>query len=84
MVKVDFFMRKGMDVSSAFTYMIGALVMVILLFTWFFPTLNGANALNNSSTLTIGGSTYNWVVPLVVILIIISVIMYFFKSSQLT
>lgn len=60
--------RKGMEVGSTVYFLIGAFLVTILAFTWFFPTINnkakklfgsdGATALNNSSTLWIGGTNY--------------------------
>lgn len=74
MIMSMFDMRKGMDVSGSFNYMIGILVLIILAFTWFFPAINGENALNNSSTLIVGGTSYPWVVGLIVVLIVIAIV----------
>lgn len=72
-----------MNVNGAFTYMIGIFVLTVLAFTWFFPTLNGSTALNNSTKLELGGTNYSWVVPLIVIVIVLSLVMYYWKSGQI-
>jgi hypothetical protein len=73
--------RKGMEVGGAIEFMIGAFLVVILAFTWFFPTLNGATALNNSSTLWIGGTNYNWAVPIIAVVLIIAVVILLLKKA---
>ena len=74
--------RKGaVNIGNGFQFMIGAFVLLILAFTWFFPTLNASNALNNSSTLWIGGTDYSWVVPLISVLLGIAIVIIIIKGS---
>lgn len=51
-------------------------LLVVLLFTWFFPTLNGASGINNSTTLWIGAVNYTWFVPVLAVVILVVVIMW--------
>ena len=74
--------RKGaIDVDNVVTYMIGILVVVILLFTWFFPTLNGSTGINNSTTLWLGGTNYNWFVPVMSILLLVAFVLVIWKAK---
>jgi hypothetical protein len=63
-----------MDLNSNVDKFIGLIVLTILAFTWFFPTMNGATGLNNSSNLWLGGTNYTWAVPLVAVLVIIGLV----------
>ena len=64
-----------------FEYMLGMIVLVILAFTWFFPTLNGTQGINNSSTLWVGGTNYSWAVPLIAVLVIIAIVRQIYKRK---
>lgn len=72
-------MKKGIDVQGPIMYLMGILVITIVLFTWFFPTLNGSTALNNSTKLELGGTNYSWFVPLVVIVLLFSILVLYMK-----
>jgi hypothetical protein len=52
-------------------------LMIVLLFTWFFPTINGAQGINNTTTLWLGGTNYNWFVPVLIVVIIIIIVLWF-------
>jgi len=69
-----------MDIDKMFKYLLGVFVVCILLFTWFFPTINSATALNNSSTLWLGGSNYSWFVPVLVVVIVVIILLSFWKG----
>lgn len=77
--------RKGMDtgVGEAITFMIGVFLLLILAFTWFFPTINGATALNNDSTLWLGGVNYSWAVPIIAVVLIIALVLMILKKSDI-
>ena len=74
--------KGGINVDSTIQYMIGVLVVVILLFTWFFPTLNGATGINNTTALFIGGTNYSWFVPVVAILLLVAFMMLIYKGKR--
>lgn len=74
--------KGGISIDNTIEYMIGILVVVILLFTWFFPTLNGSTGINNSTTLWIGATNYSWFVPVTAILILVAVVLVIWKGRQ--
>lgn len=78
-------MRKGMDVGvgNSIGFMIGVFLLLTLAFTWFFPTINGATALNNQSTLWLGGVDYNWAVPLISVVLIIALVIIVLKKAEI-
>ena len=75
--------KKGMDIGGGISYMIAIFVLLILAFTWFFPTLNGASGLNNVSTLFIGGTNYSWVIPLMAVVICITLVVMVLRKGGL-
>lgn len=75
--------RKGVSVNQGIGFMIGVFVMLILAFTWFFPTLNSSTGLNNSSTLWLGGTNYSWVVPLIAVVLAIALVVIVLKKGGL-
>lgn len=72
-----------MNISTGIEYMIAIFVLLILAFTWFFPTLNGSSGLNNVSTLFIGGVNYSWVIPLMAVVICIALVVMVLKKGGL-
>ena len=74
-------LKGSISVDGTISYMIGILVVVILLFTWFFPTLNGSTGINNSTTLWIGATNYSWFVPVVAILILVAFVLLIYKGK---
>lgn len=75
--------RKGaVNIDHTIEYMIGILVVVILLFTWFLPTLNGSTGINNTSTLWLGGVNYTWLVPVLVVLILVAFVLMIWKAKS--
>lgn len=75
--------KKGMEIGGSISYMIGVFLIIVLAFTWFFPTVNGTTALNNSSNLFIGGTNYNWAVPLIAVVLIISLVVIILKKADI-
>lgn len=71
-----------MDVNKTFEYMLGAFLIIVLAFTWFFPTVNGTTAINNASTLWLGGTNYSWAVPIISVVLIISIVYMIWKGFQ--
>lgn len=69
-------MKGFLDIKSKVTALLMMFLLVVLLFTWFFPTINGTSGINNSTTLFIGGTNYNWFVPVLAVVILIVVIMW--------
>lgn len=61
----------GINVNSQIRNMIGILVMIILLWTWFFPTVNGASGMNNTTTLWLGGTNYTWYAGIISIFVLV-------------
>lgn len=76
-------MKKGVQISNAVSYMIGIFILLVLAFTWFFPTINGSSAINNASTLWLGGVDYNWAVPVLSIVIILALVVMVLKKGGL-
>lgn len=75
-------LKGSISVDKGITYMIGVLVLVILLFTWFLPTINGASGINNTTTLWIGATNYTWFVPVVAIMILVAFVYMLWKGVQ--
>lgn len=69
-------MRGFLDIKSKVTALLMMFLLIVLLFTWFFPTMNGASGINNTSTLWLGGVNYNWFVPVLAVVVLIVVIMW--------
>jgi len=66
-----------LDVKSKAVGLVSMLLVIFLLFTWFLPAINGATAINNSSTLWLGGVNYTWFVPVLVIVILMAIVLWF-------
>jgi hypothetical protein len=64
------------DIKSKITSLLMLFLLVVLLFTWFWPTLNGTSGINNTTTLWLGGVNYTWFVPVLIVIILIVVIMW--------
>lgn len=74
-------MKKGATISNGIGFMIAIFVLLVLAFTWFFPTINGSSAINNTTTLFIGGTNYSWVVPLLAVVICIALVVMVLKKA---
>lgn len=76
--------KKGaIQVGESIGLMIGIFILLVLAFTWFFPTLNGTTAINNSSTLWLGGTNYTWAVPLIAVVVILALVVVVLKKAHL-
>lgn len=70
---------KGIDINGPLKYMVGVFLLSVLAFTWFFPTLNGASAINNTTKLELGGTNYSWFIPAVIVCILIVLLLIYLK-----
>lgn len=75
--------KKGQMVGNAIGFMIAIFVLLVLAFTWFFPTINGSSAINNTTTLFIGGTNYSWVVPLLAVVVCIALVLMVLKKADI-
>jgi hypothetical protein len=64
------------DIKEKIEALLMIFLLIVLLFTWFFPTVNGATGINNTTTLWFGGSNYTWFVPVLIITILIVIVMW--------
>lgn len=68
----------GQGVKSKVAGLVAMLLLIILLINWFFPTLNGASGLNNTTKIEIAGVDYGaWFTPAIIIVILIIVLLWF-------
>jgi hypothetical protein len=75
----DVMQKKGSMINKTFELMIGVVIVIFLLLNFLIPTLNTASATGN---LTIMGTSYDWVLPLIVILVILAIIIMIYEYTK--
>lgn len=66
-----------MEVKDKITALVAMFLLIVLLYTWFLPAINGTSGINNSSTLWFGGTNYSWFAGVLIISILFVVLMWF-------
>lgn len=68
---------KGIEVKSSIVALVSMFLLIVLLYTWFLPAINGTSGINNSSTLWFAGVNYSWFAGALVVTILIVILLWF-------
>lgn len=70
-------MKGQIDIKSKISALVVMFLLIVLLYTWFLPAVNGSSGINNSSTLWFGGVNYSWFAPILIVIVLMVIVMWF-------